>query len=377
MFYLQAVIQISGYLAQDDVTNEQIRIVDTCDLIRCAPNVNMIKDVLSSLPDNVVPDNVDTSSSYASYFNTSIEHLQVLLQKPQKTIIHTILSNLNGGIGKAPPNPRLSRLRYPDMQILQNKEEKGNTTKTWQLCQPCSTPITIPQAQKQQISNLPLGSHNSISHHHKLTRGQYLENKKNNQTNWFVQRIHQFKTRPSCFLDVGGGRGDLAVQIALEFKESSVIAVDCNKSSIEAGKLYAEQCGVADRITFVEMNFSCYVEEYDGNTIDCIVALHACGDLSDMALSMSRDIGCNFIICPCCYPKRYLDPFVPYWHRYCTEVEVDSLTRLVELDDRREVSRRAMLVINSMRQDAFGEGVGLEEFDSAISKRNIVLVGDF
>ena len=386
LFYLQAVIQTSGYLARDDVTDEKLRIVEACDLVTCAANIKMIKDVLSSLPHDNVDIISSSLSSYASYFNTPVEELQTLLQKPQKTIIHTILSNLNGGVGKAPPNPRLSRLRYPDMQILQNKEmqDKTNTTTTttkttWRLCQPCNNTTITAQHKQQTVSNLPLGSHDSISHHHKLTRGQYLENKKNHQTHWFVQRIHQFKSRPRSFLDVGGGRGDLAVQIALEFTDCSVIAVDCNTSSIEAGKCYAEQCGVSDRIAFVEMNFSRYVQEYDGDTtaVDCIVALHACGDLSDMALSLARDIGCNFIICPCCYPKRYLDPFVPYWHRYCTEVEVDSLTRLVELDDRREVSRRAMVVINSMRRDAFGEGVGLEEFDSMISKRNIVLVGDF
>jgi len=70
--------------------------------------------------------------------------------------------------------------------------------------------------------------------------------------------------------------------------------------------------------------------------------------------------------------------------------EVHTLSRLVELDDHRDVSRRAMLVINSMRQSAFTQvddtdmksrrkgkkiDVNLEEFDSKISKRNIALVG--
>jgi hypothetical protein len=360
MFHLEAIIEVSGCFAKDNVINEELRIVRHCKLITCAPNVKMIKDMLL----------LSDIHSHSSCFNMESFQLQLLLQKPQKVILHDILASLNG-VGKAPPRKRLARLKYPDMQILQCKEEESDT---WTLCQPCNTAFSF-EPQKQHVANLPEGSADSISHHHKLTRGQYLEEKKNHQTLWFVERLKQFTTQPKCVLDVGGGRGDLAVQIALSFPKAKVIAVDCNRSSIDAGKVYARHCGVIDRIEFVEMNFSCYVEEYEPN-IDCIVALHACGDLSDMALSLASSMGCNFIICPCCYPKRYLDPFVPYWHQYCTVEEVDALTRLVELDDRREVSRRAMVVINSMRRSAFGDFVRLEEFDCKISKRNIAIVGD-
>jgi hypothetical protein len=366
IFYLEAVIQVSGYLASDDVTSQDVRIVESCQLSTCAPNIKMIKDML--LLPNI--------NEHASCFNMEPEHLLSLLNKPQKTILHEILSSLNG-VGKAPPRKRLARLKYPDMQVLQNKEQEVATE--WTLCQPCNVPFTFEPRKQPVLSNLPDGAEDSVSHHHKLTRGQYLENKKNNQTLWFVERMKLFQSSPKCVLDVGGGRGDLAVQIALEFREATVIAVDCNRSSIEAGKVYARQCGVEDRIEFVEMNFSQYADEYATTLqreVDCIVALHACGDLSDMALSLAHSIGCEFIICPCCYPKRYLAPFVPHWHQYCTEDEIDSLTRLVELDDHREVSRRAMVAINSMRRSAFGDNVRLEEFDFKISRRNIALVRD-
>lgn len=364
LFYLEAVVQISGYIATNDVTNEELRIVESCELITCAPNVKMIKDMLG-LP-NII--------EYASCFNLDSAKLESLLKRPQKSALHEILTNLNG-VGKAPPRQRLARLKYPDMQVLQSKEQED--TDKWTLCQPCNTSFNF-ESHKKSVSNLPEGAEDSISHHHKLTRAQYLENKKNNQTLWFVERLKQFNSAPKCVLDVGGGRGDLAVQIALEFKETTVIAVDCNRSSIDAGKVYAKAMGVEDRLEFVEMNFSQYVHDYDKSNqqVDCVVALHACGDLSDMALSFARTVGCNFIICPCCYPKRYLAPFVPHWHQYCKADEVDSLTRLVELDDRREVSRRAMVVINSMRRSAFDENVRLEEFDCKISRRNITLIGE-
>ena len=70
-----------------------------------------------------------------------------------------------------------------------------------------------------------------------------------------------------------------------------------------------------------------------------------------------------------------------FWHSLCNEDEVDSLSRLVELDNksRNDESRRAMLVINSMRRQAFEDKdrcVKVEEFSNKWSKRNIVLVRD-
>jgi len=262
-----------------------------------------------------------------------------------------------------------------------------------------------------------------MSHSGKLTRYEYLETKKNNQAAWFIRRIKQFekqqhdqqqqqqeqqeqqqqqqqRKKQMRFLDVGGGRGDLAVTIALAYTESTVIVIDSNESSILAGREYAMKCGVNDRVTFLNMNFVDYMKQYevlvqDDNKkqeeVNFVVALHACGDLSDMALHFATIYHTNFIIAPCCYTKRYLKPFTPYWHTLCTDVnEVHTLSRLVELDDHRDVSRRAMLVINSMRQSAFTQvddtdmksrrkgkkiDVNLEEFDSKISKRNIALVG--
>ena len=130
------------------------------------------------------------------------------------------------------------------------------------------------------------------------------------------------------------------------------------------GGNYAAKCdNIQGRIEFCCMDFSEYIKEYDaaaasgdtvdGGDVDFVVALHACGDLSDLALSFASSNQWNFVICPCCYPKQYFAPFVPHWHGMCKENEIDSLSRLVELDDHREVSRRAMLVINFMRQVCF------------------------
>jgi hypothetical protein len=378
--YLEATIHVTGYsFIKDGV---EMHHVEHCTLIKCASNVKMIKEILS-LPN---------CTSYANMFNMdSQDELQTLLttEKSQKVIVMSIMTSLSGK--KKAVTWRPGRIKTKDLDILHQKEAEGrndDSNSTWQLCQPCqlfNEQMSF-DTRQESVVNLPDGSDDLVSAHGKLTRKEYLETKKNNQTQWFVERIRNFHNKdkqPLRFLDVGGGRGDLAVQIAVNFPNAQLIVVDCNESSIAAGREYATKCNVQHRIEFVHQDFSDYCAQYDvedgGDRVDVVVALHACGDLSDMALSFAQTNECDFVICPCCYPKRYLAPFKPFWHSLCTADEVDSLSRMVELDNesRNDESRRAMLVINSMRRRAFEEGcVKVEEFSNKISKRNIVLVRD-
>ena len=399
-----------SFIKDDDDENEipsmELYHVEHCTLIKCAANVKVIKDILALLPNYSSSSSSSSSSAslFANIFNMeSQDELTTLIQteKSQKAIVMTIMERLTGEKKKMKWRP--GRIKQQDLDILHQKEVEGrnnttnknatNTTSSWELCQPCQPlddelPITLPS--ESVLVNLPQGISGSelVSTHGKLTRREYLETKKNNQTQWFVERIRSFRDKdkePLTILDVGGGRGDLAVHLALDFPNAQLIVVDCNESSIAAGKRYATTCSVEDRIKFVFQNFSEYHAEYsvqDGKkckVIDVVVALHACGDLSDMALQFANQNQCDFVICPCCYPKRYLTPFKPFWHSFCNEDEVDSLSRMVELDNesRNDESRRAMLVINSMRRRAFDEGcVKVEEFSNKFSKRNIVLVRD-
>ena len=82
-------------------------------------------------------------------------------------------------------------------------------------------------------ANLPEGGSDLVSTHGKLTRKEYLDTKKNIQTQWFVERIRHFHNKdkqPLTFLDVGGGRGDLAVHVANSYPNAYLIVVDCNES---------------------------------------------------------------------------------------------------------------------------------------------------
>jgi Methyltransferase domain len=50
-----------------------------------------------------------------------------------------------------------------------------------------------------------------------------------------------------------------------------------------------------------------------------VVALHACGDLSDLALDFASRAGADFMVCPCCYTKRYIPHFEPAWCQFVRE----------------------------------------------------------
>jgi Methyltransferase domain len=244
------------------------------------------------------------------------------------------------------------------------------------------------------------------------TRQEYLFQKKHPQIEWMIRRLRELRTSgdPFCHvLDVGGGRGDLAVAIAIAFEDIHVTVVDKNCASLQAAKAYSEACQCITRMTFICEDFHEFFKRHlasretrdaaldNGSTsplpvIDCVVALHTCGDLSDCALEFASKRKLPFLVCPCCYSKRYLDAFQPSWYRYCTAVDQmplsqlrkigadlaglpfkelslpkdesrsdegdasgistnaeKTLCRLAEVEDRSDVARRARRVINLLR----------------------------
>jgi hypothetical protein len=203
-----------------------------------------------------------------------------------------------------------------------------------------------------------------LSAHHKLTRQEYLESKKHPQVAWFLERLKSFSTIRHI-LDVGGGRGDLAIALAMGLgPDTRVTVVDMNELSLEAGRMYAEQCGIGDRMNWICDDFVSYAERNETTDVDMVVALHACGYLSDLALEYAVRQKASFVICPCCYSKMKTK---------------SAATKLAEISEAYELSHRAMHVINSRRYwDLIAKGsyqILLEEYSRAWSSRNMVMVG--
>lgn len=219
--------------------------------------------------------------------------------------------------------------------------------------------------------NLPQTNDGRVlkSGRHKLTRQEYLESKKHPQIAWMRQRLKRFtETKPiRHIVDVGGGRGDLAIELALGLgPDTHVSVVDLNDPSLQAGKRYAEECGVGDRMSWICQDFNDFVET-EGSTqveVDMVVALHACGNLSDLALDYATRNQASFLICPCCYSKME--------HQ-------NAATKLAEISERPDLSRRGMHIVNSNRYwdlvASNSYSILLEEYSRAWSSRNMVLVG--
>jgi len=260
------------------------------------------------------------------------------------------------------------------------------------------------------------------SNHHKLTRREYLRTKKFPQIHWLLRRLQQLRRESLAFghvLDVGGGRGDLAFQVASLFNDSDiecdwdrqgarydgvhVTVIDNNKSSLRAGEAFVQQQqhpGVASRMHWRCQDFGDYIQELhkpndnkaskqssspdncDSSSttktvppVDLVIAWHACGDLTDRAIDMALKLGAALVACPCCYAKMTQQP---------THQKVAS--KMAELQQRPDLSRRGMHIINSQRLARFvnhqeEEGginlnyeVSLEEYSLQWSGRNQVLV---
>ncbi|KAL3915910.1 MAG: hypothetical protein SGILL_005425 [Bacillariaceae sp.] len=296
----------------------------------------------------------------------------------------------------------------------------------------------------------------AMSNNHPISRLDYLKQKKFPQVRWLLQKLQYVMKhiqvsssdnddattdtnetpRKVRVLDVGGGRGDLAVAMAQAFPNLHVTVVDVNESSLRAGKSFAEhtmgQKLADEQTTFHCADFVSFAKDMAEkcsktmNAFDVVVAWHACGDLSDFALEFAIDISASFIICPCCFTKRYIEGFEPKWigdfvggnSFLCQEIskpplqapepltgtmekDIQAVQRIAEINEHNEASRRAMLLVNSMRlislereQDYLhrspdsGEAkvdtssitsgglvLTLEEYDRKHSSKNFVLVG--
>ncbi|KAG7344577.1 methyltransferase domain containing protein [Nitzschia inconspicua] len=312
---------------------------------------------------------------------------------------------------------------------------------------------------------------NAMSNKHQISRMDYMKIKKWPQVRWLLHKLKQIIETVKAnnvdtnttttkdddddddddyirILDVGGGRGDLAVAMAQSFSNVHVTVVDVNETSLEAGKQFAEKVmgkAQADRQTsWYCSDFANFVSDHiqqqqkQRHRFDVVVAWHACGDLSDYASEFATRTNASFIICPCCYTKRYIEGFQAKWIgnyisgntfdatalSYCSEVmtpssfsvstkvaprpytetmdtDILAIQRMAEINEHVEVSQRAMLLINSMRlislsgqaqmhriaangihetdyQDQQGRlhlSLSLEQYDIKHSSKNLVLVG--
>lgn len=192
-----------------------------------------------------------------------------------------------------------------------------------------------------------------------LSRAEYAHGKKAPQIAWVVARLAAWGRPVGRVLDVGGGRGDLAVAIARRFPGAAVTSVDRTAASVAAGEAARDARGLSN-LRFVVADLAA-PDDVAALECDVVVALHACGGLTDLALAVARSKGAACLVVPCCFRS----------HPHLRAKGDPVLDALCETN-RRDVALRAMRCVNSRRCLQFADAK-LLAMDAAWTPRNLVI----
>ena len=385
-------------------------LASTVQLVRCAANPHAVQAAIPAIVNGQVSQSVLPEQCWSLEYLEEISHYT---GRQRMVTLARIVRLLRGDLEFRPGRNRPPHIRRVDMETLDTVEQRIGAGL---VCQPIcrslekdhdnnrptdgehndtdssNTPHndivtgnTSPvPSRSSQSTSVPL---NHVSDGVRSSRGgqlrsEYLHGKKEPQIRWMLNRIRKLGSLPRHIVDVGGGRGDLAVALAVALESTFVTVVDRNQPSLEAAERHAESEGCRDRMDFVYADFGVYVKTFgeeelqDRPPVDMVVALHACGDLSDAALSFAEQRGCSFLICPCCFTKHLIPDMMPKWYKDLSAQELETVQRLAESKNR-ELSKRCMLIVNSLRIQNMNAGrVELEEYSMEYSLRNLVLVAD-
>lgn len=127
------------------------------------------------------------------------------------------------------------------------------------------------------------------------------ERAKKPQLAWMIGQIsHVLTSHPDYgqrtlkIVDIGGGKGLLSNLLAETFKgKVDVQVVDISRSATNNGMMRARRRGI-ENVRYHAQDAS----TIDVEGVDVVVALHACGALSDVALGHAVSQGAGFVICP-------------------------------------------------------------------------------
>lgn len=406
---LEAVIRVECRPVACGAEGHEVLEAEDVRLVRCAPEPNAVVHVLGGVLTRRY-----SPSTLGPLVPDEDEARRVLSMLPGRRgrraavarIVRSLAGTDDAGAGDRTARRRPPHAKRADVEILRVTREEGlRGDGGWRWMEPKRDEAGPAEREGDVKCDGDDGGEASLDGHgdercvlplnlpgENSEREEYIRAKKLPQVRWMAGRVRRLPFRPRHIVDVGGGRGDLATGLALDFDECFVTVVDANLSSLRAGEEYASRMGCSDRMRFVHADMADFwreqheEEDFGGGQlspqphwppVDLVVALHACGDLSDLALAYAGGSSARaFVICPCCYTKRYIHSFDPSWR--CRARDPNVLGRVAEVDERPDMSRCAMTAINSMRLcDMAAEGfdVNLEEYGLVNSRRNIVLVG--
>ena len=113
-------------------------------------------------------------------------------------------------------------------------------------------------------------------------------------------------------IDIGGGRGDLAINLVRAVPHLRMHMMDVHAPSLQAAQATAREHGdsVASRMTFAVQDVTAFfssssllLHEQDKSKM-VLLGLHVCGGLTDAILALARQHRVAFLCCPCCFLKH-------------------------------------------------------------------------
>eukprot|EP00577_Skeletonema_sp_RCC1716_P010069 CAMPEP_0113387360 /NCGR_PEP_ID=MMETSP0013_2-20120614/8493_1 /TAXON_ID=2843 ORGANISM="Skeletonema costatum, Strain 1716" /NCGR_SAMPLE_ID=MMETSP0013_2 /ASSEMBLY_ACC=CAM_ASM_000158 /LENGTH=854 /DNA_ID=CAMNT_0000270247 /DNA_START=112 /DNA_END=2676 /DNA_ORIENTATION=+ /assembly_acc=CAM_ASM_000158 len=237
------------------------------------------------------------------------------------------------------------------------------------------------------------------------SRWQY---KKRPQLEFMVDQIAEvlrshpdYGKRKLNVVDIGGGKGLLSNLLAETFGDDVVVQViEISRAATVNGMMRAKRRGL-ENIRFDAMDAT--KVDVQSNK-DVVVALHACGVLSDVALGHAVSQGAGFVICPCCFRSNpHLRVSIPKEDNGNLDVELvtaeefldvdpdqyTSLKQLAELQGDIKLASKAMHTVNALRASAVDRlwqskkgsqeriNTSVKTFPIGFSTRNFCLVGKY
>jgi SAM-dependent methyltransferase len=228
--------------------------------------------------------------------------------------------------------------------------------------------------------------------------GSKWQSKKRPQLEWMSQQIvsvlqshPEYGKRTLSILDIGGGKGSLANYLGKAIENVQIHVVDICEGAVANGAKKAQRLNLPVQFQTADASSQTTLGYGDA---DVVVALHACGHLSDVALGHAVHRRAGFVIVPCCFnsnPHLTMpyhggdgdgddDISVPTWLGIPPD-DWSALKLLAEVQGDIELANEATAIVCALRAKAAAKQLGnavnveIRRFPLQYSTRNTVLVG--
>ena len=147
-------------------------------------------------------------------------------------------------------------------------------------------------------------------------RQKYMDERKRPQIVWMLDLIERLvaemnsdDNRALHLVDIGGGRGDLALAVAAYFADSPrkahISVLDINQPSLEAGKERAKEANLDSCMSFVlcDLADTEHVQKFksENSKCDLVFGLHCCGGVAEATVDFALTCRASFCVSTCCY----------------------------------------------------------------------------